>query len=204
MTQPLPVSAPAERNKTPILDVLTAAFSSPGAEVREVLEIASGFGQHVVHFAAALPQITWHPSDPDADARAATSARITNSGLTNVRAPIDLDVMGSWPERQVHAVVVANLLHISPVETIVALCAGAHRVCTEGGLLHVYSPFKEAGKHTSAGNAEFDQNLRARDPRWGIRDMEEVTAQARMAGWMLLQRKQMPANNLSLLFQKST
>ncbi len=201
MNEQLPTSAPAERNKAPILAVLSAAFSGASPEVRDVLEIASGFGQHVVHFASALPEISWQPSDPDASSRAAITARLAHYGLPNVSLPIDLDVLATWPDLQVDAVVVANLLHISPAATLQGLFGGARHVCRSGGLLHLYGPFKQGGAHTSTGNAEFDLSLRQRNPDWGIRDVEVVIEQAQDLGWVLDAQSDMPANNLSLLFR---
>ena len=201
MIDQLPTSAPAERNKGPILEVLSAAFSSTSPEISDVLEIASGFGQHVVHFASALPDVSWQPSDPDASSRAAIAARLADYGLPNVSLPIELDVLATWPDLQVDAVVVANLLHISPAETLHGLFAGARRVCRSGGLLHLYGPFKQGGAHTSTGNAEFDLSLRQRNPDWGIRDGETVIEQARDLGWVLDAQTDMPAKNLSLLFR---
>lgn len=204
MTEQLPTSAPAERNKAPILAILSAAFSDTSPEVRKVLEIASGFGQHVVHFAGALPDIVWQPSDPDAASREAIAERILQRGLPNVSLPIELDVLADWPDLQVDAVVVANLLHISPVATVQGLLAGARRVCRNGGLLHLYGPFKQGGAHTSTGNAEFDLSLKQRNPQWGIRDVEVVIEQAQALDWVLIAQTDMPANNLSLLFRLKT
>lgn len=201
MIEQLPTSAPAERNKGPILEVLSAAFTNTSPEIRDVLEIASGFGQHVVHFAAALPDISWHPSDPDATSREAIAARFQQHGLANVSLPIELDVLATWPDLQVDAVVVANLLHISPAATLQGLFAGARQVCRSDGLLHLYGPFKQGGAHTSTGNADFDLALRQRNPDWGIRDVEVVIEHAQDLGWSLETKTDMPANNLSLLFR---
>ncbi len=118
MTEELAFSAPAERNKDPILEVLMAGFSEASMPVSDVLEIASGYGQHVVHFAAALPALTWHPSDPDLASRQVMTQRVARAGLPNIQLPIDLNVMGTWPSMSVDAIIVANLLHISPPETL--------------------------------------------------------------------------------------
>ena len=201
MNEQLPTSAPAERNKEPILAVLSAAFGNTTPEIRDVLEIASGYGQHVVHFAAALPGISWQPSDPDASSREAIAARVAQHGLPNVSLPVELDVLAAWPDLQVDAVVVANLLHISPAATLQGLFVGARRVCRNGGLLHLYGPFKQGGAHTSTVNTDFDLSLRQRNPDWGIRDVEVVIEQAQELGWVLLAQTDMPANKLSLLFQ---
>jgi SAM-dependent methyltransferase len=204
MIEELPTSAPAERNKDPILAILSAALRDTSLQVRSVLEIASGFGQHVVHFAAALPDIAWQPSDPDAASREVIAQRVHQSGLSNISLPVELDVLADWPNLQVDAVVVANLLHISPIATVEGLFAGAGQVCRDGGLLHLYGPFKQGGAHTSTGNAEFDKSLKQRNPQWGIRDVEAVIEQAQDLDWELLAQKDMPANNLSLLFRLKT
>lgn len=204
MIEELPTSAPAERNKDPILGILTATLRESSLQVRKVLEIASGFGQHVVHFAAALPDIAWQPSDPDAASREVIRQRVLQAGLPNVSLPVELDVLADWPDLQVDAVVVANLLHISPIDTVEGLFAGARQVCRDGGLLHLYGPFKQGGAHTSTGNAEFDQSLKQRNPHWGIRDVEAVIEQAQALDWVLSSQTDMPANNLSLLFQLKT
>jgi hypothetical protein len=201
VTEELAFSAPAERNKDPILEVLIAGFSEASLPVSDVLEIASGYGQHVVHFAAALPALTWHPSDPDLASRQVMTQRVARAGLPNIQLPIDLNVMGTWPSMSVDAIIVANLLHISPPETLSALCAGAKNVCRTGGLLHIYGPFKQRGEHTSPSNAAFDLSLRHRDGSWGIRDLEDVITVAASCGWRLSSQTDMPANNLSLLFQ---
>jgi hypothetical protein len=201
VTEELAYSAPAERNKDPILEVLMAAFSQACLPVGDVLEIASGYGQHVVHFAAALPALTWHPSDPDLASRQVMAQRLARCGLPNIQHPIDLDVMDTWPSMSVDAIIVANMLHISPPDTLRALCAGAKSVCRRRGLLHIYGPFKQRGEHTSPSNEAFDLSLQQRDPNWGIRDLEEVISVAASCGWRLTSQTDMPANNLSLLFQ---
>lgn len=200
MTEELAFSAPAERNKDPILKVLMTAFSQASMPVNNVLEIASGYGQHVVHFAAALATLTWHPSDPDQESRQVMTQRIAQSGLPNIQPPVALDVIGVWPSISVDAVIAANMLHISPASTLHGLCTGARSICRTDGLLHIYGPFKQWGEHTSAGNAAFDLSLRQRDPGWGIRDLEEVISVAASCGWRLTTQTDMPANNLSLLF----
>ncbi len=192
----LAFSSAAERNSAPILEVLKNELPSVG----RVLEIASGTGQHVAFFAGELPSLQWLPSEPNGDMHAAIVSR--TAALANVAAPIHLDVMQDWPDIEVDAVIVANLLHISPAATLQALCAGAGRVCTTTGALHIYGPFKQHGEHTASSNAAFDFSLRARNPLWGIRELEGVIDTAARNGFVLHRQQAMPANNFSLLFRR--
>jgi hypothetical protein len=194
----LPHSPAADRNKQPILDVLRAVLPPHG----RALEIASGTGQHSVWFAAALPQWTWQPSDADEAMLPAIAARTTASGLANVMPPLLLDVMSSeWPvQGRFDAIYCANMLHISPWPTSKALMQGGARYLAAAGLLVTYGPYLEDGVATSPGNQAFDESLRARDPAWGIRRREEMEREAGLAGLVLRQRYEMPANNLLLVF----
>jgi len=186
----------AERNKGPILEVLKRVLPATGV----VLELASGSGQHVVHFAEALPDLHWLPSEPDSAQRASISAHIERSGLSNVEQPVDLDALADWPVPFVDAVIVANLLHITPPETVAAVCQGSASVLRPGGVLHIYGPFKRHGAHTSEGNVAFDADLRRRNPAWGIRELERVVDAARVCGFTSREINEMPANNFSLVF----
>lgn len=188
----------AERNRTPILDVLRRVLPSRGL----VLEVASGTGQHITHFAAALPALDWQPSDPDPRHRASIVARVAAAGLNNVRPPLDLDVLSSWPTLSVAAVIAANLLHVAPEPVLQALCEGAAAVCRPGSVLHVYGPFNRNGAFTSVGNARFDASLRQQNPALGIRDLETVIAAADSAGFKLREVVDMPANNLAVVLEK--
>jgi SAM-dependent methyltransferase len=194
------LSAPAaERNAGPILDVLRGALPERGT----VLEIASGTGQHAVHFAAALPGIIWQPSDADARARASIAAWRAHSGLANLREPIDLDVCREpWPIEAVDAIVCINMIHISPWEAAQALMKGAGARIASAGSLVLYGPYRRGGAHTAPSNEAFDADLRSRDPAWGVRDMEEVEALAQAQGFACEARVAMPANNFSLVFRK--
>ena len=191
-------SAPAERNRQFILDVLATALPATG----KVLEIASGTGQHVTYFAAALPHLQWQPSDPDPDARASIAARIRAESLENVSEPLDLNLLEEWPALEVDAVVTANLLHICEPEVLPALMQKAGALIASGGLLHIYGPFKVNGEFTSESNAAFDANLKARNSRWGIRDLESVAANAAANGFKAPAVRNMPANNFSLTFYR--
>jgi SAM-dependent methyltransferase len=190
-------SAPAERNKGPIIEVLQRVLPAAG----DVLEIASGSGQHVEAFAKAMPRLRWLPSDPDPEARASVDTRIRKEGLTNVEPALDLDVLDNWAVSFVDAVVAANLLHISPQQTLTGLCQGAAEILRPGGILHVYGPFKRHGAQTSDSNAEFDRSLRSRNPAWGIRDMERLIEVAHSCGLDNIEINDMPANNFSLVFR---
>jgi len=192
-------SPSAERNREPILAVLRDALPASG----RVLEIASGTGQHAMCFAAALPGLDWQPSDADADARASIVAWIAHDGLPNVRAPLALDVhQFDWGVDSLDAVVCINMIHISPWSATQALFAGASRRLVDGGVLYLYGPYKRGGAHTSPSNDAFDQQLRSRDPAWGVREMETVVALGASHGLVCDEPIAMPANNFSLVFRK--
>jgi len=192
-------SPAAARNAPVILEVLKAALPARG----EVLEIAAGTGQHAAAFAAALPGLTWRPTDVSEEALASISAWRAN-GPKNLAAPERLDVADpeTWPAAAVDAVVAINLVHISPWTATEALMRGAARGLSRGGLLFLYGPFREANRPLAESNAAFDASLRSRDPSWGVREVEAVAAEAAGQGLVLTLRKSMPANNLSLLFRK--
>ncbi len=166
-----------------------------------MLEIASGTGQHAAHFAAALPQWSWQPSDAEPAALASIDAR--SSGLANVRPALLLDVLRApWEgvPAAVDAIFCANLLHIAPWASCAALMRGSARHLAPGGALITYGPYLEDGVPTSAGNLAFDQSLRAQDPGWGIRCREDVEQEAARVGLQLSARHAMPANNLLLVW----
>ncbi|MFM0081004.1 DUF938 domain-containing protein [Paraburkholderia sediminicola] len=195
-------SPSAERNREPILAVLREVLPPTG----RVLEIASGTGQHAICFAGALPGLDWQPSDLDADARASIAAWIAHEGLANVRAPLALDVhQRDWGVNtldQFDAVVCINMIHISPWSATQALFAGAGRRLVDGGVLYLYGPYKRGGAQTSPSNDAFDQQLRSRDPAWGVRDMEAVVALGASVGLVCDEPIAMPANNFGLVFRK--
>ena len=195
-------SPSAERNREPILAVLREVLPATG----RVLEIASGTGQHAVCFAGALPGLDWQPSDLDADARASIAAWVAHAGLANVRTPLALDVhQADWgvhaPDK-LDAVVCINMIHISPWSATQALFAGASHHLADGGVLYLYGPYKRGGAQTSPSNHAFDQQLRSRDPAWGVRDMEAVVALGASVGLVCDEPIAMPANNFSLVFRK--
>lgn len=194
------MTAPAvARNRDAIRDVLRRVLPARGT----VLEIASGTGEHAVHFAEALPGLTWLPSDPDPDARRSILAHTRRVGLANVLPPRDLDaVAGPWPADSVDAIVCINMIHIAPWAATEGLMAGARRCLRADGVLILYGPFREKGRHTADSNAAFDAALRERDPDWGVRDRDAVAAEAARQGLVLAERVPMPSNNLSLIFRQ--
>jgi hypothetical protein len=194
------IEAPAtQRNREPILAVLRTVLPASGL----LLEIASGSGEHAVHFAQALPGLEFQPTDPDAARRASIDAWAAESGLANIRPALALDAAApSWPVAHSNAVLCCNMIHIAPWTAAVGLIAGAARVLPAAGALILYGPYRQGGAHTAPSNAEFDASLRARDPRWGIRDLEAIAALAAQAGFGGPAITEMPANNLCLVFRK--
>jgi SAM-dependent methyltransferase len=188
------------RNREPILAVLRGVLPGTGT----VLEIASGTGEHAVHFATALPALTWQPTDRDPDPLRSIAAQRAAAGLPNLLPPLELDASApSWPVERADAIVSINMIHIAPWRAAEGLMAGAGRLLAPGGVLYLYGPFKEGGRHTAPSNAAFDASLRARDPQWGVRDVGEVEELARRHGLELIERIPMPANNLSLVLRRS-
>ena len=193
--------APAvARNREPILDVLRRHLPSRGL----VLEVASGSGEHITHFAGASgPDLIFQPSDLDSAARASIDAWATTLGLPNIRSAIALDAASEcWPIQCADVVLCINMIHIAPWVAAVGLMRGAAGVLPLGGMLYLYGPFRRDGRHTAPSNAAFDQGLRMRDPAWGVRDLEAVVAVADAHGFTQPLIVQMPANNLSLVFRK--
>ena len=189
----------AARNRQPILEVLRTRLPASGL----VLEIASGSGEHAVHFAAALPGLVFQPSDPDAGARASIDAWAEDSGLQNLRPALALDAAaGDWPVTAADAVLCCNMIHISPWTSAVGLVRGAARILRPGGLLYLYGPYRRDGRHTAPSNEAFDADLRRRNPAWGVRDLEAVAALAAKGGFDAPEVVEMPANNLSVVFRR--
>ncbi|MXQ14139.1 DUF938 domain-containing protein [Microvirga makkahensis] len=187
------------RNRDPILAVLQRVLPASGL----VLEIASGTGEHALHFAATLPHLTWQPTDQDEQALNSIAAHRAASALPNLLAPLRLDASApDWPVERADALVAINMVHISPWRATQGLMAGAGRVLPSGGVLFLYGAYKEKGAHTAPSNEAFDQGLRRRNPEWGIRNLEEVADLARAHGLELVERIAMPANNLSLVFRR--
>lgn len=194
-------SAPAtERNREPILAVLRHVLPSRGV----VLEIASGTGEHAIHFARALAGLTWQPSDRDPMARASIAAWAAEAALPNVRPPLALDASAeTWPIAHADAIVCINMIHISPWRATLGLMRGAGRVLGPGGVLYLYGAYKRAGQHTAPSNAAFDESLRRQNPEWGVRDLEAVIELAASHGLRHQETIAMPANNLSVVFVRT-
>ncbi len=189
----------AARNRDAILQVLRPRLPERG----HVIEIASGSGEHTMHFAAAHPRLTFQPSDPDPDARASIDAWTHHLGLTNVRPAIELDVSQSAMSSIAADVAVCiNMIHIAPWQATVGLMRHAALWLPAGGLLYLYGPYRRHGDHTAPSNAAFDADLRGRNPAWGVRDLEAVAAVAADHGFSAPDIDAMPANNLSLFFRR--
>jgi hypothetical protein len=198
--------AAPERNKQPILDVLTRVLPARCS----VLEIASGSGQHAVFFASQRPEWTWQPSDIEDENLASIDAWVAEAQLPNLRAPLCIDVtdhewgVGVGAEHSVQALFCANMIHIAPWAACEGLIDGAGRYLVKGGKLVLYGPFSIGGQHTSESNATFDASLKARDPSWGVRDVDEVSTLATRAGLVFVERVAMPANNQCVIFEKKS
>lgn len=199
-------SAPAAlRNREPILEVLRPRLPGPrpGGDAPLVLELASGTGEHAVFFAQALPHLRWQPSDADADALVSIAAWRAESALPNVLAPLALDVtIEPWPLAAADAIFCANMIHISPWACTLALFAGAGHLLPAGAALFTYGPYRFSGSFTAPSNAAFDESLRQRDARWGVRDLDELVPLAAAHGLTLEDTVAMPANNHVLVFRK--
>jgi hypothetical protein len=193
------VSPSAERNKETIAKTLMRVLPAKG----DVLEVSSGTGQHVLHFARAMPHLRWKPTDRDADCLTSIASWLAQTPTPNVNAPRYLDVHDEiWPVHDVAAVVCLNMIHIAPPSATEALLRGAGKVIARGGILFLYGPFRRNGRHTSASNEAFDALLKAENPEWGVRDVEDVADLAASVGLELEQTHDMPANNLAVIFRK--
>ncbi len=190
------------RNADPILNVLRRVLPDTGT----VLEVASGTGQHAAHFSSALTGLSWLPSEYDIQHFDSINAWRDAAEHDRVRAPVRLDVTSDpWPIDDIHpvqAIVNINMIHIAPWAACLGLFSGAERHLAPQGVLFLYGPYRQNGTYRSDGDAAFDRDLRSRNPSWGIRDLEAVTAAAADTGFTLNETIEMPANNLSLVFRK--
>ena len=186
----------AARNVEPIGDVLERWLPPSGA----VLEIASGTGEHALAFARRFPDLLWQPTDPDPEALASIAAW-ASEGPGNLRPPVQLDVCSDWPIAAADAILCINMVHIAPWEAALGLLGGAQRLLKPGGQLILYGPWLEAGIPAAPSNQAFDLNLRERDPRWGLRLVEDFAVEAEERGFRLIERQPMPSNNLMLRFE---
>jgi hypothetical protein len=207
--------APAtQRNRELILEVLLEVLPPTGT----VLEVSSGTGEHAVFFAPRLQDRKWIPSDPNPVARTSISAWREHCPADNLYPPIALDARDSlWAVEQnqlpkqlpdidlkrnpIVAIVNINMIHIAPESACLGLIAGAKRILPPGGILYLYGPFKQQGRHTAKSNVAFDESLRAQNPEWGVRDLDDVVAVAQAHNLSLVKIYTMPANNLSVIFQ---
>lgn len=188
-----------ERNRDAILDVLRGVLPATGL----VLEIASGSGEHVVHFAQAFPGLTFQPSDPEDAALQSISAWTQDTGAANVLPPVKLDAASDrWPLTSADAILCINMIHISPWRATEGLFRGASKLLSEGAPLYLYGPYRRADVITAPSNEAFDQSLKTRNPEWGLRDLEIVAALARAEGFSAPAITEMPANNLSVVFRR--
>lgn len=187
------------RNRDAILDVLRGNLPPSGL----VLEIASGSGEHIVHFANALPGLTFQPSDPEDAARLSIAAWTMETGLPNIRPPLAIDVLREpWPIAQADAMLCINMIHISPWEATAALMRNAGRILTKSAPLYLYGPYRQKDVVTADSNEAFDVSLKSRNPQWGLRQLDDVAALAREAGFSGPEVTPMPANNLSVVFRR--
>ena len=206
MADPLPPGArtapSTARNRAPILSVLKSHLPHRGL----VLEIAAGAGEHAVYNAAAFPDLQWQPTDPDPDALVSIAAWRAHAALPNLLPPLRLDASApeAWPVDRADAIININMIHISPWAATQGLMAGAGRLLPVGGSLFLYGPYIEPGIETAPTNLLFDLDLKARNPAWGLRRLDEVTALAAQHGLESFERLRMPANNLGLIFRKTS
>ncbi len=190
----------AARNRDLIANVLRDVLPESGL----VLELASGTGEHAVHFAQAFPDLEWQPSDPDEAARASIAAWRKSEELGNVREPLEINAASAdWGIDAADAMVCINMIHISPWRSAEGLFAGAARLLPQGAPLVLYGPYLEDGVPTAQSNLAFDESLKARNPEWGIRRLEDVDALAQSHGLERVGRVEMPANNLTVIYRKS-
>jgi hypothetical protein len=193
--------AAPERNKRPIADVLRRVLGESGT----LLEIASGSGQHAAFFSTEFPSWVVQPSDVDPENRASITAWVHELRRQNLRLPVPLDVRSeAWNVGMFDALFNANMLHIAPSSCIEGLMRGARVHLLPGAPLVIYGPFRIGGAHTAESNAAFDRDLRARDPDFGVRDLEQVVQEAAVQGLIFEERVEMPANNQTLIFRRSS
>ena len=191
--------APAtQRNREPILAVLRRVLPAEGL----LLEVASGTGEHAAFFAAALPRLTFQPSDRDPENLRSITAWREHAALANLREPLALDATAEhWPVERADAVLCVNMIHIAPWAACTGLLDGAARILPSGAPLVLYGPFRRGGRHTSPSNEAFDASLRAQDPAWGVRDIDDVVAAAE--GHSLGELVEMPSNNLCVVLRRA-
>ena len=187
------------RNAAPIIEVLRDVLPESGL----VLEVASGSGEHALAFARAFPNLLWQPSDPDPAALASIEAWRATEGLPNLLAPLSLDAAATdWPIGHGDAILCINMVHISPWAATLGLLDGAARLLAPDAPLYLYGAYRRDGVPTAPSNEAFDASLKARNPEWGVRRLEDVTAEAERRGLCFDRVVEMPANNLSVTFRR--
>jgi hypothetical protein len=190
----------AQRNRDAILAVLRDVLPQSG----RVLEVASGSGEHVVHFAGALPGLIFQPSDPSPDAVASIAAWTAEAGLGNVLPPLVVDATAPhWAVEAIDAILCINMIHIAPWAAAEGLFRQAGHLLKQGQPLYLYGPYRRPGRPLEPGNAAFDESLRTRDPAWGLRDLDAVAALGTANGFGAPEHVEMPANNLSVIFRRT-
>jgi SAM-dependent methyltransferase len=200
LIEPAGQHAPAaERNRAPIADVLRQVLPPGGL----VLEVASGTGQHSAWFAGDFPHLIWQPSDPDPDALASIAAWREEAGAVNLLPPIRLDAAAwPWPVDRADAILCINMVHISPWRATLGLLRGAAALLPSGGPLILYGPYRRAEVITATSNQAFDLSLKSRNPEWGLRNLEDVSAAAEARELRFERLFEMPANNLTLVYRR--
>ena len=189
----------AARNREPIAEVLADELPASGL----VLELASGTGEHAVHFARRFPHLDWQPSDPDPVALESIAAWREHEGLANLLPPLEIDARaGEWPVDRADAVVCINMVHISPVAATEGVLKNAGRLLAPGAPLIIYGPFLEDDVETAPSNLAFDEDLKARNPEWGLRRVAWLDRLARGHDFARTRRVAMPANNLVLVYRR--
>ncbi len=204
MPNPRAQHAPAtERNREPIASVLEEYLPAP-PETADVLEVSSGTGQHATYLAARFPNVRWQPTERSSSMFDSIRAWTEEAGVDNVAPPLELDVeVRPWPVKSADVVVNINMIHIAPWSACLALLDGASSVLKSGGKLFMYGPYKVNGVHTSPSNEAFERDfLHVRDPAWGLRDLDEVIAEARARGLEHEATVGMPANNFSVIYER--
>lgn len=196
--------APAtQRNKEYILEVLLRFLPPSG----NILEIASGTGEHSIFFAPKFSPRQWLPSDPNPTARNSIEAWKQESSIDNIQSPLNINAASlSWgigkQKLNITAIVNINMIHISPWSACLGLMEGAKRILPSGGILYLYGPYKQEGKHTAPSNESFDRSLQSQNTEWGVRNLEDVIKAAQDQELIFQEKIEMPANNLSVIFEK--
>lgn len=191
------------KNREPILNILKQFMPNQG----NILEIASGTGEHSLFFAPHFPQQRWIPSDCTSESLASIKAWGEEYPHDNLQSPLTIDVMErdwflSLQGKEISAIVCINMIHIAPWEACLGLLAGAGQLLPKDGILYLYGAYKVNNRHTAPSNEEFDRYLRSQNPLWGVRNVEDVEKVAHHGGLELSQTIPMPSNNFSLIFVK--